>query len=89
MNLSHDGLYDEEFVGQIVDALCDHGLRLPALVGLEAGRPLSLIGGQVLWLLQPLLSLFTSKEVIGRLAETLEQPEAVDLLIERLGARES
>ena len=87
--MTNRGLDNEEFVVQIADALCTHGLRLPALIGLEAGRPLSLIGGQFLWLLQPILGLVLSRDMIGHAARLLEEPEAVDELIDQLEARES
>ncbi|MGB3714999.1 MAG: hypothetical protein WA996_11280 [Candidatus Promineifilaceae bacterium] len=87
--MTRRGLDNEEFVVQIADALCIHGLRLPALIGLEAGRPLSLIGGQVLWLLQPLLGLVVSRDLVGNAARLLEEPEALDELIDQLEARES
>ena len=86
--MSRPGLDSDDIVGQIADAICDHGLRLPALVGLEAGRPLSLIGGQVLWLLQPVLGLVISREMVGRVAKMLEEPAAVEELIGKLEARE-
>jgi hypothetical protein len=86
--MTNRGLDNEEFVVQVADALCTRGLRLPALVGLEAGRPLSLIGGQVLWLLQPLLGLVVSRDMIGHAAQLLEEPEALDELIGQLEARE-
>ncbi len=87
--MSRRGLNNEVFVVQIADALCTHGLRLPALIGLEAGRPLSLIGGQLLWLLQPVLSLVVSGEMVGQAALLLEEPAAVEELIDELEARES
>ena len=87
--MSRHGLGDDQFVGQIADALCSRGLRLPALIGLEAGRPLSLIGGQFLWILQPVLGLLVSRELVGQVAQLLEEPAAVDELIDHLEARES
>lgn len=87
--MSRRGLNNEQIVGQVADAICDHGLRLPALVGLEAGRPLALFGGQALWLLQPALGLVISREWIGQVAQMLEEPAAVSELIDVLEAREN
>ena len=86
--MNHRGLDDDDFVGQIADAICDRGLRLPALIGLEASRPFSLLGGQILWLLQPALGLLISRQAVGRFARLLEEPSAVEDLINQLGARE-
>lgn len=87
--MTRRGLDNEEFVGQVADVLCNHGLRQPALFGLEVSRPLSFVGGQVLWLFQPLLGLVLSRELIAQMARLLEEPAAVDALIAQLEARES
>jgi hypothetical protein len=87
--MTSHGLDNEDFVGQIADVICSHGMRLPALVGLEAGRPLSLLGGQVLWILQPILGLVLSRELVEQTARFLEEPQSVDALIAQLEARES
>jgi hypothetical protein len=87
--MSQHGLNNEAIVVQIADAFCIHGLRLPALIGLEAGRPLSLLGGQLLWLVQPVLSLVVSREMVSQFALLLEEPSAVEALIDELEARES
>ena len=86
--MSHHGRNSDEFIGQIADAVCSHGMRLPALIGLEAGRPFTLVGGQLVWILQPVLSLITSRELVGRLAELLEEPSAVEALMDQLEARD-
>jgi hypothetical protein len=41
---------------------------------LDAAEPLSPIGAHVLWIAQPTLGLFTSREDIAALARLLEQP---------------
>ena len=58
--------------------------RLPALFLLEAGQPLALLGGQLVWLSQPLLGLFWSRQTVASLAEFLETPGSVPRLIARL-----
>ena len=86
--MSRRGLDNDPIVGQIADAICDRGLRIPALVGLESGRPLSLLGGQLLWFLQPLLGVILPRDLIGNVARMLEEPEAIEELIQKLEARE-
>jgi hypothetical protein len=54
---------------------------------LEAGRPLAFVGGQLLWISQPVLGLLLPSNVIGQTARLLENPEAVTALIENLEAR--
>jgi len=87
--MSHHDFENDEFIGQIADALCSHGLRHPAMVGLEAGRPFGFLGGQFLWMLQPVLGLMISRRTVAQMAELLEQPSAVDRLIKNLEAREA
>ena len=62
----------ENFVSQIADYLYAHGLGSTALVGLEAGRPLTFLGGQLLWILQPLMGLIFPKDLISKIAVILE-----------------
>lgn len=78
----------DAFLNQVVDVICRYGLRSPALLLLEAGRPLALLGGQLLWVVQPALTLFLSGGLVAQAARLLEEPEAVQLLIARLEAKE-
>ncbi len=78
----------ETFLEQVTDAVCRRGLRLPALIALDAGRPLAFLGGQMLWLAQPALSLFLPGNTIRHLAQLLENPAAVAALVNRLEAKE-
>jgi hypothetical protein len=79
-------LEQEKLLNDIAETICRRGWRLPALVALEAGRPLALVGGQLLWLAQPALSLFISASTIGQFARLLEEPAALDSLAARLEA---
>jgi hypothetical protein len=79
----------DAFLDKIVDALCQRGLRVPALIALEAGRPLTFVGGQLLWIGQPILTLFLPGPMIRQVANLLEEPDSVAALIDRLEAREA
>ena len=57
--------------------LASRGLRVPALVILAAGRPLTFILGQALWVAQPAASLFWPRAQITMLATLLENDRAV------------
>ncbi len=76
------------FLDQISDLICRYGLRLPALIALESGRPLAFLGGQALWVAQPALSLFVSGQTLRQMAGLLESSDAVAALAARLEARE-
>lgn len=74
------------FLDQAAAFICRNRLRLPAIAVLDAGRPLTFIGGQLVWLLQPALSLFVSRETIRQTARLLEEPASVTALVNRLEA---
>ena len=86
---SPEPVVDQELLDRLSEALRCYGLRLPALVALEAGRPLAFLGGQLLWVTQPALSLFFPSQVVRQVARMLEDPAAIEALMARLEARES
>jgi hypothetical protein len=84
--ISHE---HDTFLDQITDAICRRGLRLPALIALDAGQPLAFLGGQLLWMIQPALSIFFPTPAIRNLAHLLEEPAALAALAARLEAGEA
>lgn len=72
---------DDAFLRTVAESISRRGLGSLALATLEAGRPLAFLGGQLLWLTQPALCLLWSRNEVSRLAQLLEQAEAVDTLI--------
>jgi hypothetical protein len=72
---------DQAFIRRVAQLLHRKRMGQPARVGLEAGRPLAFIGGQLVWIIQPMLNLIFPAEEVGNLARLLEEPEAVDQLI--------
>ncbi|MBK9052544.1 MAG: hypothetical protein IPL78_17025 [Chloroflexi bacterium] len=79
---------ETENVAHIAAALCRWGLRLPALLALDAGRPLTFLGAQCLYIAQPALNLFLPSTPVSQLAHLLETPEGVEMLIEQLETSE-
>lgn len=77
------------FLEQVADFVQRSGLRVPTLMALAAGRPLAFLGGQLLWLLQPALSLLVPGKQVAQLAQMLEKPEAVSALVTRLETNEA
>ncbi len=77
------------FIDQVAGAIRHAGLRQPALLILDAGRPLTFIGGQLLWLLQPALSLLLPRKKISQMAQILEKPEGVLALVTRLETQDA
>ena len=60
------------------------GLTAPAILFLEANKPFSFIGSQVLLFFQPLLGFLLGDEVIGGYAQLLEDPANVERLLHLL-----
>ena len=81
-------LEKKRLISQMADSLWDRGLGTIALIGLEAGRPLTFFAGQLLWVFQPVMGLAMSRERIAQFAVVLEDPEAVNQLIGNLLDRE-
>lgn len=75
---------DEVFIAHVADFLCRYGLRQSVLVGLEAGRPLTFIAGQLLWVLQPVLGLMLARGEVSKVAHLMEDPIAIEHLIDLL-----
>ena len=70
---------------QVADQIRRHGLQSAALVALEAGRPLTFVAAQLVWLAQPMLAMFLPGRDLPRFAELLEDQESVSALIDALG----
>ncbi len=79
----------EAFLDQVADAICRYGLRLPTLLALQIGHPVTFLGEQLLWIAQPALSLLMPGDVLQRLATVLEEPQAIEGLQARLEASEA
>ena len=60
------------------------GLTTPAVLMLEAHRPLSFLGSQAIFVLQPLLSFALESQTSREYAELLEDRDNVERLIRRL-----
>ena len=72
---------NQRFVSQIAEFICDRGFRSVALFGLEVGRPLAFLGGQLIYVFQPFAGLFMPRDRMAQLGHILEDPQAVDQLI--------
>lgn len=70
-----------ERVARRIEAL---GMTTPAILMLEAHKPLSFLGSQALLVLQPVLGLALDAQTSSAYAEFLEDRRNVELLIRRL-----
>jgi len=80
---------NDPILNQISTALKQRGLQAAALTLLEAGRPLTFIGSQMLWLAQPALSLLWPSVQVRQLAQFMEDSAALNALMARLAADEA
>ncbi|MCA9966120.1 MAG: hypothetical protein KC423_17840 [Anaerolineales bacterium] len=74
--LPQDSTPEEAFLQQTAQAVRRWGLKLPVLLALQAGTPLTFLAAQCLWIVQPTASLFSSdSHTITHLAHLLENPD--------------
>ena len=81
---NQETLEQAQLIKKVVNTVNRYGLRLPTLVALEAGHPITFLSSQFLWIAQPALSLFMPSNNVTQLAKLLEEPSAVQALIEQL-----
>ena len=78
----------DAFVQSVATKISEHGWASTATAVLEVGQPLAFLGGQALWVAQPALSLFFDQETIRQFAQLLEDPTAVEALVQQLTQQE-
>ncbi len=81
---NQETLEQAQLIKKVVKTVNRFGLRLPTLVALEAGHPITFLSSQFLWIAQPALSLIMPSQNISQFARLLEEPAAVQALIEQL-----
>jgi hypothetical protein len=87
--MSHAVNEQDRALRELAEELVGRGWRVPALLTLIAGRPLSFLLGQFLWIAQPAASLVWPRPKIAMVARLLEDEEAVRRLQEYLSGAES
>ncbi|MBL7202504.1 MAG: hypothetical protein ISS56_20405 [Anaerolineae bacterium] len=82
---------EERMIAHLVEWIQDRGLRSPAILFLEAHKPLAPIGSQALLFLQPLLRFvgpmlgwFDDDRVLAEYALLLEDPTNVERVLSHL-----
>ena len=80
---------EEDLVARLADWIARQGLVTPAMFVLEAGKPFSFLGGQVLWMLQPLLGPVMGYDRISSYARLLEDSDSVERLLMYLESRQA
>ncbi|MCB0036571.1 MAG: hypothetical protein KDE51_21210 [Anaerolineales bacterium] len=70
----------EAFIQRLAQTINQYHLSAVALFLLDLGQPIAFLGEQLLWVSQPVVSLFVSKSMVEQLAAVLEEPAAVERL---------
>lgn len=86
--MSHARSEQDRFLRELAGGLAERGLRGPALALLAAGRPITFLLGQFLWVAQPAAALLWPRSQITTLAQLLEDERAVAQLQRYLSAEE-
>jgi hypothetical protein len=74
----------DEVIESLAQKVQGWGLVAPAIFLLEAHKPLSFLGSQLLLLTQPILRFFVADVLVDDTAALLEEPRNVERLILRL-----
>ena len=76
----------EELITRVARAIERWGMTAPAIMFLEANKPISFIAGQLLLVAEPILGFFVGYDRSRQYALLLEDQESVELLVQRLEA---
>ncbi len=77
------------FVEKVAHKLISLGLAAPAVLLLEAHKPLAFVGSQFLLLAQPTLNIFVSANFSQSLVDLLADPTQLDQLITQLEQKDT
>jgi hypothetical protein len=72
------------FVQKVADKITDLGLAGPAVLWLEANKPLAFLGSQLLLVAQPTLDIFVSPHLTQQTVNLLANPAQLDQLLQAL-----
>jgi hypothetical protein len=78
---------DLALLDRVAARIVELRLELPAILTLETGRPLSLLAGQTMIFLEPIVAALLRLPDYRRFAQLIERREAVEALIRALESR--
>jgi len=76
----------DNFVQKVADKITHLGLAGPAILLLEANKPLAFLGSQLLLMAQPTLNIFVSPHLTQQTINLLTNSDQLELLIQVLEA---
>ena len=77
-------MMETTFIEKVAAKITDLGLTAPAILLLEAHKPLAFIGSQLLLIAQPALDIFLPQNLIHNTSNLLADPGQLEELITRL-----
>jgi hypothetical protein len=77
------------FINQVADKISQLGLTTPAILLLEAHKPLAFIGSQFLLVVQPTLGLVLPSHLLRNTSDLLADPNQYERLIAILEQKEA
>jgi hypothetical protein len=75
----------EAVIEKVARLIVSRRLEAPATLFLELNRPLGFVYSQTTYFARPFLSLFLSPTDVTAAAEVLDDPKAIDALLDRIG----
>ncbi len=78
---------DLDLLERVARRLVELRMELPAILTLETGRPLSVLAGQTMIFLEPIVAAFLRLPDYRRFAQLIERREAIEALIQSIETR--
>ena len=75
-------------INYMAEKIDKYAMGTPAIVFLEEGRPLSFIGGSIMWGAAPFLNIFVNDQYTREIALFLEDRKNIELLIQKIESLE-
>ncbi len=72
------------FVEKVANRIIELRLTAPAILLLEAHKPLAFLGSQLLLVAQPILDIFLPQNLAGNTVDLLADPDQLEQLLTRL-----
>jgi hypothetical protein len=80
---------DDELLDRIAEEVTKRRLGVPAILFLESSKPLSYVGSQLLFFLEPFVRTFVTTDLYERFATLMEDRTKYELLIKRIEQHEA
>jgi hypothetical protein len=80
---------DDELLDRIAEEVTKRRLGVPAILFLESSKPLSYVGSQLLFFLEPFVRTFVTTDLYERFATLIEDRANYELLIKKIEQHEA